>query len=218
LSPADAPVDSRAIRNPRATISDVGEIVIAWTQDDGAGSVPVYIAHRTGLGVWTVPAGLGDAFSVREGRAVSAQPAFGADAEVFLVWAQDRGSGHAVWSAHRRGDGTWDVPGTAPELLSTLGAEAVEPRLSVGVDGQAGVLWQERTDDSWRVMVRRRNPGADRWSAARQLSADDGRDATAPTLAIGPTGAALAAWLTGAPSRRRVTVVTTQLPRDPDDP
>jgi hypothetical protein len=214
ISAPGAPVDSHPIRNPLGTVAERGEVFIAWTQDNGKGQTPVFVARRSGRGVWTVPEGLDDAFCVAQGRALSAQPAFGKDGELFVVWYQDRGDGFAVYGAHRKGDGEWDVPGDDPVLLSSPGAEAVDPRLTTGPDGQAGVIWQERLGERWRVVTRRRNPFAEQWSAPTVLSTEDA-DATAPTLAIGPTGMAIAAWLEGPPLEGRVRVLMTEAPQRP---
>jgi hypothetical protein len=93
----------------------------------------------------------------------------------------------------------WDEPGQAPALLSTPDRRASDPSVATGPHGEAIVAWSERADGSHaRIATRRRNAGANRWSALDVLSPDDGNDAEHPAVAIGPTGRVVVAWEQGA--------------------
>src|SRR4051812_38671537 len=77
LSAAGAPVDSHPVANPRPALSESGEAAVVWTQEDGKGNTPVFLATRSNQGVWTRPIGLDDSFSPAVGTARCAQLAFG---------------------------------------------------------------------------------------------------------------------------------------------
>ena len=199
ISPEGGEVDS-----PVVSMSPWGEILVAWTQHDGRGAVPVYLARRGSIGGWETPTSLQDTFSDPTGRAQSPRLAHTDAGEVFVLWSADRGDGDRIFAAHRQADGEWDVPGTSAQLLSSPGAEAIHPRLALGPDGMALMVWQERNDDGpWRVRARRRTPGADDWGPIEAVSPEEGPDATNPEVDIGPSGRALAGWIEGPPLQGR---------------
>jgi hypothetical protein len=137
LSVPDTPVDSHPFANPKPALSSAGDGAVVWTQEDGAGSVPVYMATRTPDGAWTKPASVEDALSTRPGYARCPQPAFTPSGDLFVVWYQDTGEGNRVVAAHRSPDGEWLEPGSEPTLLSTPGVpRPTAPVLVVGSRGQ----------------------------------------------------------------------------------
>lgn len=205
-----APVDSHPIRNPTPAIRDDGEAVVVWTQEDGDGNVPVYLAARAPDGTWDVPSGPDDTFSPAIGRAACATPRYGPDGALWVVWYQDVGRGNQVFAAHRDPDGTWIEPGDQPIALSSERADALDPALATGPDGSIIAAWTERRPgEPWRIASRRR-PALDGspWGELEFLSEDDGDDALEPALAVGDHGRILAAWVQGPSQARRIRVST----------
>lgn len=197
ISPPGAPVDSHPIANPIPAVGPSGEAVIAWTQENGAGAIPVYLAARSPEGVWTKPAGLDDSFSVPAGIARCAQPAFGPSGELYVVWYQDQGDGDRVYAARRSPSGEWLETGRNPAVLSSAGEIGITPALAVGPGGAALVAWTERSGDRYRVAARRTGMG-EAWGSIEMLSPLEGGDATSPAAVIaGPSDRALIAWVQG---------------------
>jgi hypothetical protein len=199
LSISDTPIDSHSVANTKPALSASGEAAIAWTQENGKGSVLVYMATRTPEGVWTKPASLDDALSPRLGYARCVQIAFAKAGDLFVVWYQDTGGGHRVLAAHRSPDGQWVEPGREPVTLSSPGAEAVFPTLAVGEAGGVLVAWSERRGDTWVVAARRRGPTGTEWGPVEVLSDSGGGPALQPVAAIGgPGDSAIVGWIQGA--------------------
>lgn len=199
LSISDTPVDSHDPSNPKSALSATGEAAVAWTQENGKGSVIVYIATRTPEGAWTKPASLDDALSPRFGHARCVQIAFAPTGDLFVVWYQDTGGGNRVLSAHRSPTGEWVEPGREPTALSSPGAEAVFPTLAVGQGGGVLVAWSERRGDSWVVAARRRAPTGIEWGPVEVLSSSSGGTVLQPAAAIGgPGDKAVVGWIQGA--------------------
>jgi hypothetical protein len=197
LSPPGAPVDSHPIANPIPAVGPSGEVAVVWTQENGAGSIPVYLATRSPEGAWQKPASLADSFSPPAGIARCAQPAFGPGGELYVVWYQDQGDGDRVYAARRSPSGAWIEAGTSPAMLSTAGAVGLTPALAVGPGGAALVAWTEKSGDRFRLAVRRTGAG-EAWGPIEILSADSGGDVTTPAAVVaGPSDRALVAWAQG---------------------
>jgi hypothetical protein len=197
LSAPGAPVDSHPIANPIPAVGPSGEAAIIWTQEDGAGAIPVYLATRSPDGVWQKPADLTDSFSTPAGIARCPQIAFGPGGELYVVWYQDQGDGDRVYAARRSPAGEWLETGRSPAMLSTAGAVAFTPALAVGSGGAALVVWIEQAGDRSRAAARRTGSG-EAWGPLEVLSPDDAGDATSPAAVIaGPSERALVAWSQG---------------------
>lgn len=209
LSVPDTPVDSHPFANPKPALSSAGNAAVVWTQEDGAGSVPVYMATRTPDGAWTKPASVGDALSTRPGYARCPQPAFTPSGDLFVVWYQDTGEGNRVVAAHRSPDGEWIEPGGEPTLLSTPGAEANAPVLVVGPEGSVLAVWSEQQGDSWVIAARRRGESGTTWGPIEVLSVANGGEAVQPAAAIGgPGDAVVVGWIQGEGQGDRVYLAT----------
>lgn len=80
----------------------------------------------------------------------------------------------------------------APVDVSAGGASAGAPLAGMAADGGLVVVWPSRGPDGARVMAATRPPGGPRSDPAPLSAAAAG--ASAPALAVAPSGAALAAW------------------------
>lgn len=198
LSIPDTPVDSDPIANPKPALSRTGEGAVVWTQENGKGSVLVYLATRTAEGAWTRPASLEDALSPRLGHARGAKIAFAPAGDLFVVWYQDTGAGNRVLAAHRTPEGDWIEPGREPTLLSTPGAEATFPALAVGPEGGVIAVWSERREKGWVIAARRRGTEGAEWGPIERLSPPGAGTAAHPSVAIGGAGEfAIVGWTQG---------------------
>lgn len=198
LSVPETPVDSHPIANPKPALSPDGHGAVAWTQENGKGSVLVYLATRTPEGAWTEPANVDDALSPRLGYARCAQVEFAPTSDLFVVWYQDTGGGNRVVAAHRAPDGEWVEPGREPTVLSSAGIEAIYPALAVGPEGGVIAAWSERREEGWVIAARRRGAEGTSWGPIEVLSPANAGTAAQPDVAIGGAGeVAIVGWTQG---------------------
>ena len=207
LSPQDGAVDSDPVAAVKPAIAADGSAAVAWAAEDNRGSVLVYLATRSASGVWTRPRDLDDAFSIPFGYARGVQLAFGPAGDLFVVWYHDAGDGNAVYAARRRPDGVWTEPGTSPMRLSSAGALAILPKLAIGPEGGAVVVWSEGAGAApMRVAARRTGAATEPWGPIEVLSPDTGEDALSPALAVGPGDRAIVAWSQGPGDAARLMI------------
>ena len=195
ISPPGPPLASHEVRNPVVAIGRFGEALVLWSQEHPSGATGLYVASRDGLGQWLTPANIDETFGPLRHDAACIDVAISTTAEAHATWFDGRPSQTVVYGAHRNSDGTWDDPPTS--ALSSEGAVAQDPRLAVGPDGEAAVVWAENAGEGWQVMARRRGPRGMQWGAPTRLSDPDEGDALAPAVAIGSDGTLAAAWTQG---------------------
>ena len=202
LSPPAGP-DPVIEFDPATLLYDSGEALVLWAQPDGTGAAPLYLARFDGMWTWTVPADAADTFSTPSGRAATPVAILSAG-EAHVAWSHDDGSGPEIRTAHRQPDGAWDVEGRDALTVSTAGAEAIEPRLAAGPDGEVVLVWTERVHGRWRVVARRRQAAVMGWGDLEPLSTGPD-DAVSPSVSIGPAGRVIAGWVQGPAAAGRVT-------------
>ncbi|APR76489.1 Hypothetical protein A7982_01836 [Minicystis rosea] len=210
LSPDGAPVDSDPVAAVKPAIFADGSAAAAWAQENGKGDTLVYLATRDAAGTWTRPRDLDDAFSMTTGYARGVQIAFGPRGDLYVVWYQDTGDGDAVYAARRRSDGTWAEDGRHPVRISSAGATGLIPKIAIGPEGGAVVVWSERAiaGAPFRVAARRTGPADQPWSEVEVLSPETGTDAVLPAIAVGPGDRAIAAWPQGPGPAQRVMIAS----------
>jgi hypothetical protein len=197
ISAPGGQVDSHPVANPMPAIGPSGEAVIVWTQEDGKGAVPVYIATRDRPGAWSKPRDLDDSFSRPLGTARCVQAAFDAKGELYVTWYQDEGSGNRAYAARRAPSGEWIDGGRTPLLLSTEGAQGITPVLAAGADGAVLVAWAESLDGAWRIGARRTSLGRP-WGSVEVLSLEMAGAITGLAAATGgPSARMLIGWNQG---------------------
>lgn len=198
LSPPGAPIDSHGIANSKPAFAPSGAAAIAWTQENGAGATPVFLAVRDPGGSFRAPRDLADSFSRPVGVARCVQLAFGPNGDLYVIWYQDEGEGDTMFAARRRPDGTWAEDGRHPVRLSSGGTVAAAPALAVGPEGGVIAVWSEGSNKSpFRVAARRTGGAAEPWGAIEILSPSTGEDAADPAVGIGPGDRAMVGWTQG---------------------
>ena len=213
ISPDGPPIASHEVRNPVVAVGEFGEALVFWSQEHPTGKTGLYMASRESLPDpeeredWTFPTTIDNTFGPLREDAACIEVVIASTREAHVTWFDGPPGATTVYAAHRDAAGDWDVQ--VP--LSTPGRPAQDPRLAVGPDGEAAVVWTERgSDDRWRVMGRRRGPRGTVWGEAVELSAPTEGDAVGPAIAIGPDGTLVAAWTVGPLSAQ--TVSGTMLP------
>ena len=205
ISPDGPPLASHETRNPVVAVGAFGQALVFWSQEHPSGATGLFEASRDGLGEWTTPADIDDTFGPLRHDAACIEVAFASTGEAHVSWFDGPPGATTIYTARRSADGLWDDPLTTP--VSTEGRVAQDPRIAVGPDGEAVVVWSDRGDDNrWRVMGRRRGPEARAWGDAVELSDASEGDALGPAVAIGPDGTLVAAWGVGPIGAQTVSV------------
>ena len=208
ISPDGPPIASHAVRNPVVAVGDLGEALVFWSQEHPSGKTGLYMASRSSLPnadgtSWTTPADIDDTFGPLREDAACVEVAIAPTREAYVTWFDGAPGATTVYAAHRDVAERWGEP----LALSTPGRAAEDPRLAVGPDGEAAVVWSERGDDQrWHVMARRRGPLGTTWGDAVELSAAAEGDAIGPAITIGPDGTLVAAWTVGPLGTQTVSV------------
>lgn len=209
LSPPGAPVDQHLRWNPYPAVSEAGDMVITWAQENAQGATPIYLATRAPGADWQSPPTLADSFSPAAGIGRCATPYFGPRGDLYVVWFQFDGADSGVYLAHRAPDGTWPIPGSSPLRLSAEGRYAMNPMLALGRAGGGVVTWTEGDGTHFRVVARTFDD-ADTFGETVQLSPEGAGDAWDPAVAVGPRDRVVVAWAQGKFAEERLFVATME--------
>jgi hypothetical protein len=111
-----------------------------------------------------------------------------ADGTVVAVWRRFDGANWRIESRVKPSGGNWG----SVSLLSTLGADALQPALAVSSNGTAVAAWRQFDGLNWRIRTSVRPPGGS-WSSPSLLSVGL-QNAEDPGIAVGSDGTAIAIW------------------------
>jgi hypothetical protein len=180
LSAPGAPIDSHPVSNPKVALGPLGQAAVAWTQEDGRGHVDTYLATRDAAGQWYRPRDLEDALSGHDGVARSAELAFGAAGDLFVVFEHD----HELLMSVRDATGTWLTPRGLPRRLDAGSGLGLDPHIAAGTDGAVVVVFRTQNGDASELRVLRLVSGAVDLERHVEVAAT-GTNFTAPRVAIG---------------------------------
>lgn len=159
----------------------VGGAAVVWSEA-GALMVSRFDASRR---QWSVPGVIAEA----HGRITSAQVRLDQDANPFVVWRQAHHSARGTLFSSRFDPGVarW----TAPSRVDP-GSEAdqCEPRLAIGTDGRATVVWLRRQGATSELMAVRHDAVGRRFGPALRIDVDAG----SADLAVDGRGNAAVTW------------------------
>lgn len=139
------------------------------------------------------------------GDATEPQVAIGSNDHRHVIWTQTDGTRTDIWARAIRGDALK----AALRVENANAGDARSPQIVVDEDGNAIAVWSYFDGTNWRIQANRFTPpteaeeeaadAADEvaqgtWGTATIISGD-GSDATAPQIAIGPNGNAIAVWV-----------------------
>ncbi len=88
---------------------------------------------------------------------------------------------------------TW----TLPQALSSPSVKATGPRLAVAANGDATVMWRQRSASGVVRMVASTRVGGGPWSSPTSVSGGGTANKTQQALAMNPVGGAVAVWKSG---------------------
>ena len=181
--PADLSLPGEDASDPQVAMGARGTAVVVWRRWDGA-HYRVQASSRGENGKWSAPVTL----SKSGEDAWDPQVAMGPHGMAVVAWRRSDGTSHQVQATTRMAYGPWP----SPVMLSTVGGDAWDPRVAVGSDSTATVVWSRSDGSNERVQAATRAPNGS-WSSPVTLSAA-GTDALNPKAVVGPDGAATAVW------------------------
>ncbi len=167
----------------RITTSASGLATVVWVRFNGSNYIVQASRSQSG-GPWSTPENL----SLPGSDATAPQIATSAGGAVTVVWYHADGIHSIVEASRSQGTGGW----SAPETVSTLGTNALDPHVAVSPTGVSTVVWF-RSDGSTGVVQSSTSRPAGGWSSPAAVS-NTGNDWTSPRIAVSPTGLATVAW------------------------
>jgi hypothetical protein len=181
--PRDLSLPGEDASDPEVAMGDRSTAVVVWRGWDGA-HYRVQASSRGENGTWSAPVTLSKAGE----DAWDPQVAMGPHGMAVVAWRRADGTGHQVQATTRVAYGPW----SSPVMLSTVGGDAWDPRVAVGSDSTATVVWSRSDGSNERVQATTRAPNGS-WSSPVTLS-EAGADGWNPQVAVGSDGAATAVW------------------------
>lgn len=181
--PTDLSLPGDDASDPQVAMGARGTAVVVWRRWDGA-RFRVQASSRGENGKWSAPITLSKAGE----DAWDLQVAMGPHGMAVVAWRRSDGTSQRVEASTRLAYGSW----SSPVMLSTVGGDAWDPRLAVGSDGTATVVWSRSDGINEQVQATTRALSGS-WSSPLTLS-ESGTDAVNPRIVVGPDGGATAVW------------------------
>jgi hypothetical protein len=184
--PSDIFIPAEVPTAPDVAVAPDGTATVVWSARTD-GHFTVYM-RRIG------PDGTGPATPISDSSqdALAPQVAVAPDGTGTVTWIRSDGTDFLVQARRVDPEGNLDV---ATENLSQSGHDAATPRLDVGSDGTATVVWKRFVEGHYLVEERRLTPAGDPLpAAAANVLSEAGQDAVEPAVSAGPGGVATVAW------------------------
>ena len=176
------------VGNADVAIDGDGNVLAVWQQTDGNPGTDVWARRYTAAGGWEGSVQLSDT----PNYALGPRPAFDADGNALVIWAQDFGLDRGIYASRFTVANGWE----APVLIKSaeLGQTVEHQRIVFAPDGSALALWEHPVDDGSSVTISvfaARYTAADGWDTPVLISHGD---SFYPEIAIDASGHALAVW------------------------
>jgi hypothetical protein len=184
--PTDVFIPAEVPAAPDVAVAADGTATVVWSARTD-GRFTVYM-RRTG------PAETGPltALSDPGQDAFAPQVVVAPDGTATVAWIRSDGSNFLVQA--RRIDPT-GTPEASTGNLSQTGQDAAAPRVDVGPDGTATVVWKRFDGGDYLVEERRLTPAGELLPAeSANVLSEAGQDAVEPAVATAPDGTATVAW------------------------
>src|SRR3954451_21395394 len=184
--PPDIFIPAEVPAAPDVAVAADGTATVVWSARTD-GNLTVYM-RRIGpdaTGPVTALSGPGQ-------DALGPQVAVAPDGTATVVWIRSDGSSFLVQA--RQVDPA-RAPDASAATLSAAGRDAAAPRVDVGSDGTATVVWKLYDGGHYLVEERRLTPAGNLLPAgSSNVLSEPGQDAVEPAVAAAPDGGAAVAW------------------------
>ncbi len=171
---------------PRLDVAPDGQATVVWQRYDGFH----YLAQVRQIAPDGTSEGSSQRLSEAGGDAVEPHVAVAADGTATAVWSRFDGEDSIV---QERRIGAAGVLEATRNDLSAAEESAIQPRVGIGPDGTATVVWNRFDGADWVIQARRLSAGGVPAAGTLSLSAG-GRSAAEPQLSLDSGGAATVVW------------------------
>jgi hypothetical protein len=176
-----------SVREPSVDMDGTGNAHVVWAQHDGSVFNLWGTRYVAGAG-WVSPRLIEE---VNLGDALSPHVRVSSSGNTVVVWRQSDGTRFNIWSRLYAPD---VVGWRAPLLVETHDAEASEPRVALGEDGNAIAVWLQRRSTQLDVLASTLAARDTAWATAEPIEFESQGDADAPQVALDGSGNALVVW------------------------
>jgi hypothetical protein len=176
---------------PRVAVGSGGDAVAAWAMLVG-GLIDYWACtFDAASGTWSTPASITTGATLGYGG--PPRVAVNAAGQALVVWSEYDGSVYDVWASAFDPAVGWG----APARLEAGGGDASNGRVALDDAGRGVAIWIQGPDSlSYRLWASSFDFQSGAWSAAQQIDPTSGPGllSLAPSLAMSPSGLAVAAW------------------------
>jgi hypothetical protein len=184
--PTDIFIPAGVPSPPDVAVAADGTATVVWSARTN-GKFTVYM-RRIGRG----DIGAAMALSESSQDALAPQVGVAPDGTATVAWIRFDGSNFQVQARRVDPSGT---PDASTANLSQTGQDAAAPRLDVGADGTATVVWKRFDGAHYEVEERRLTSAGDRLPAeSSNVLSDSTQDAVEPAVAAAADGSATVVW------------------------
>lgn len=178
------------METPRVAIDARGDVAVVWADRINPYHTTIQLSLGSAGGSFSAPV------TITEAAGENQEPdvALGPEGRVIVVWQSEADSEHAareqvMFSAGSVVDGGF----SAPRAISGYegGNGFMHPRVAIAGDGEALAVWAGLEGE---IHYASSLSGAQGFSAPRSVANPAGSTMFAPSIAISPSGSALAAW------------------------
>jgi hypothetical protein len=175
------PIDAR---NPKVVADNNGNAIAVWLASNGAVNSVWSSRYDASTGNWGTPVLIEQDDS---DSAEDPQIAMDGAGNAIVVWTQGDGTRNNVWfNRFFAGINAW---GTAELLETDDSGNAQHPKMAMGANGNAIVVWEQNDN----IVSRKFDASTESWDSLKQLESGSGRSRN-PEVAIDGNGDAMAIW------------------------
>ena len=178
--------NTRSAYSHQVAVDPSGNAVAVWVQYDETRNNIWSNRYTSGTGWGT--ATLIETDNSRD--ATAPQVAVDSSGNAVAVWHQDDGTRRNIWSNRYTSGTGW---GTATLIETDNSGDANTPQVAIDPSGNAVAVWYQDDGTRNNIWSNRYTSGIG-WGTATLIETDNSGDATAPQVAVDPSGNAVAVW------------------------
>jgi len=185
--------EGSAAFNVQVAMSDNGDAVVVWPQNNGT-HLQIFVSEYRN-GVWTHPRDLNDNISPDGFDARRVHVAMGDDGQTIVAWSQMTAASWQIFFSQYL-NGAWTHPSGIDDFISpATGGDATWPKVAMDGMGNALIVWQQGIAGNSRILVSQYREG--RWihpsSTSQHVDPRDGYSRN-PFPVMNDLGEALVVW------------------------
>ena len=182
--------DTGSAMNPHVAVDGSGNAIAVWKQHDGTRNNIWSNRYDAGSGTWSTASLIEDSMNDTEGP----QVAMDASGNAVVVWQQDDGTRHNIWSnRYDASSGSWSTA----SLIENSTNDAEGPQVAIDASGNAVVVWQQDDGTRNNIWSNRYDASSGSWLGATLIETNM-TSANNPQIAVDGMGNGVSVWSQGA--------------------